>query len=105
MFKRLSLGLWKKGKVTTKYPKKPYIPFERTQGAPIIDRMLCTHSGECAKICPTNAIEIGSDSLTIDIGRCIFCGACIKVCPKQAIKMSQLIELASIKKTNLKVKF
>jgi formate hydrogenlyase subunit 7 len=35
--------------------------------------------------CPTEAIHRGSSGLLLDMGKCLFCGECARVCPDQAI--------------------
>lgn len=105
MFKVLKLGLRKKGIVTTKYPFVPYQPFENTKGMPVVDIKKCKHIGACAKSCPTNAIVVTHEHITIDMGLCIFCGNCEQACPENAIKLTHEIELSVRKKDHLKVTF
>ncbi len=47
---------------------------------------LCKGSGECAKVCPENAIA-GSEGLihVVDAALCTRCGACIEACPHGAV--------------------
>jgi len=49
-----------------------------------VNTELCTGCGECADICPTEAIRVvnGKAAITID---CIDCGACPRVCSEGAI--------------------
>lgn len=52
---------------------------------------LCTHGclgfGECAKVCPNNAIIIADNLAHIDREKCVGCGICVKVCPNQLIEI------------------
>jgi formate hydrogenlyase subunit 6/NADH:ubiquinone oxidoreductase subunit I len=105
MFKIFKLGIHKKGIVTTKYPAEAYKPFDETKGLPVVDAKKCSHIGTCAKVCPTSAILVSKESVTIDIGLCIFCGNCALACPNKAIKLTGEIELSTRKKDNLKVTF
>jgi 4Fe-4S ferredoxin len=41
----------------------------------------------CTEICPTHAIQIQNDGLTVSEEFCVFCSACEKVCPNEAIKI------------------
>lgn len=47
---------------------------------PAISDEKCIECGECAAICPDNAISI-ENSVFIDFTRCMACGKCINVCP------------------------
>jgi len=95
MFKNIKLGLKKNGVVTIKYPSEPYVPFEKAQGFPIVAIEKCTKCSECAKVCPTNAIKVSNESVSIDSGLCLFCGKCAEVCPNGSMKISHEIELAT----------
>ncbi len=103
MFKVLKLGRFKKGIITTKYPKEPFIPSENFKGMPIVDTARCTKAGVCASACPTGAITVTPSNVTIDVGLCIFCGACERACPNGAIKLSLKYELATKNKDHLQV--
>jgi ferredoxin len=48
----------------------------------------CTLCGQCASVCPVDAITI-SDSVTMDLENCIHCCACIKACPVHARTMKE----------------
>jgi dihydroorotate dehydrogenase (NAD+) catalytic subunit len=47
---------------------------------PIIDDHRCTPCGQCARICPHDAISV-HDIASIDPGLCTGCGICVDVCP------------------------
>jgi anaerobic sulfite reductase subunit C len=51
---------------------------------PIVKGEECNHCGECAAICPDNAISI-DDPVFIDHTHCMACGKCISVCPTGAL--------------------
>lgn len=55
---------------------------------PVVSPELCTSCGQCARICPTQAIHVaGPDSgAVIDVDRCIRCYCCAEVCPEAAVK-------------------
>ena len=53
-----------------------------------IDPKLCRGKGECAAVCPRNAIEGGKGFISvIDEFECDKCGICLDKCPEHAIKM------------------
>jgi Na+-translocating ferredoxin:NAD+ oxidoreductase RNF subunit RnfB len=48
----------------------------------------CLSFGDCAEVCPTEAIKMRSDGLPEVIeDRCIACGKCAEVCPKNLYKI------------------
>lgn len=65
---------------------KPYKP--RVAGAPTspFSQEDCELCGACARVCPTEAITVGTQVIT-DAEKCILCCACIKVCTSGARKM------------------
>jgi ferredoxin len=44
----------------------------------------CTGCGECATICPVDAVQMSDDVPLIDREWCIGCGVCATVCPSNA---------------------
>lgn len=53
---------------------------------PDVNRDACLSCGECAKICPVEAIPHQEPAKT-DSGKCIVCAACVKYCPVGARSM------------------
>ena len=47
----------------------------------------CLGFGDCAKVCPADAICTIDGIAHVDASRCIGCGACAKACPKSIIHM------------------
>jgi len=58
---------------------------------PRISAKKCTACGECARWCPTDAIEVG-ETAVIDPGKCIGCGECIAVCLDGAVDFDWTID-------------
>jgi uncharacterized Fe-S center protein len=54
--------------------------------APEVDPAGCTACGDCALMCPVDAIEVGAAAV-IKENVCIGCGHCIAVCPEATIKI------------------
>lgn len=51
----------------------------------------CVSFGSCVKVCPFDAILMGSDGLPhIDIEKCTGCGKCIKLCPKDILVLTPI---------------
>ena len=44
----------------------------------------CTSCGQCADVCPVDAIKI-EDVAVVDADTCTDCGACVDECPVDAI--------------------
>ncbi len=47
----------------------------------------CLGLGDCAKVCPADAICLIDGVARVDTSRCIGCGICEQTCPKQIITM------------------
>jgi len=57
------------------------------------NKELCTRSGTCIGVCPTNALSIGKDFYPeLDPDKCIECGLCAKTCPGGKVNFSELTE-------------
>lgn len=49
---------------------------------------ICTQCGECAAVCPTNAINQRNDGVYyVEFSECILCEACVPVCPENVMFM------------------
>ncbi|MCP4546473.1 MAG: NADH-quinone oxidoreductase subunit I [bacterium] len=74
----------------------------------------CVACKLCESVCPSKAISIVIGEFRdqdmrervpaefqIDIGRCINCGYCMEACPKEAIVMSDLYEVATVRREDM----
>jgi formate hydrogenlyase subunit 6/NADH:ubiquinone oxidoreductase subunit I len=58
------------------------------QELPQIDARLCTHCGDCVKVCPTDCLHLsGGLQVIVAAQDCISCAVCAVVCPVGAIAM------------------
>ncbi len=53
-----------------------------------VDKSKCTECGDCANMCPTNALKINGGKLQIDESKCTLCRQCLRACPYDAITLS-----------------
>ena len=62
---------------------------DMVSGSGKVCRFGCLGYGNCARICPVNAIRMMPDSnlALVDADRCISCGLCVKACPRKLIRM------------------
>ena len=75
-------------------------------GFPVIDFSRCTACDECARVCPTGAIQTSSPHpdqkiLSLSYASCIQCRACVEQCPEQAIGISHDVEVAAYSREQL----
>lgn len=85
----------KTGVLTEAYPFDTQPSF----GFPVIDFSRCVACDECARSCPTGAIQTaapgpGRKTVTLSYAACIQCRECVGRCPKQAIGVSHDVEVA-----------
>lgn len=75
---------------TRMFPVECRIAYDLARGKVEFDVGDCKFCGNCAKVCPTNAIEVSRQekSVTFEPFRCISCGACIDVCRFGSVLMS-----------------
>lgn len=52
----------------------------------VVDKDKCTGCGQCADICPVEAIRIEDESAVIS-DECIECGICVDTCPFEVITL------------------
>ncbi len=50
----------------------------------------CLGFGDCAALCPFDAITMDNGTAVIDPHACTGCGKCLDVCPRNVIKMAEL---------------
>jgi glutamate synthase (NADPH/NADH) small chain len=86
---------------TLRYPFEPKEPAKRYRGFHLNDWDTCTGCGNCADICPNEAIgmiEISgleakpgqkNERPQLDYGRCCFCGLCVDICPPGSLRLSR----------------
>jgi Ni,Fe-hydrogenase III small subunit/formate hydrogenlyase subunit 6/NADH:ubiquinone oxidoreductase subunit I len=75
-------------------------------GFPLIDFARCTNCTECARVCPTAAIQSattrsGRKTLTLSYAACIQCRACVAGCPEDAVDVSTDINVAAYSREQL----
>ena len=85
--------------VTEMYPDpvaKPLLP-KRARGFLSVDTYKCNLCSDCKGVCPSKAIEVDRDnlSLNIDYTLCMSCGYCCVVCPEIALSFSKEFEGAT----------
>jgi glutamate synthase (NADPH/NADH) small chain len=92
--------LFKKPK-TLRYPFELKEPAIRYRGLHLNDWDKCTGCGNCADVCPNEAIEMKeipeieagdgerNERPEIDYGRCCFCGLCVDICPTASLRLSR----------------
>jgi Ni,Fe-hydrogenase III small subunit/NAD-dependent dihydropyrimidine dehydrogenase PreA subunit len=81
-------------------------PVEASFGFPVIDFTRCVACDECARACPTGAIqtaaaEPGGKTVTLSYAACIQCQACVSACPEQAIAVSHDVEVVAYTREQL----
>jgi len=52
----------------------------------VVDKDKCTGCGQCADICPVEAIKLEGDIAVVS-DECIECGICVDTCPFEIISM------------------
>jgi len=98
---------WRQGHRTSAFPNEAPVLSDRFRGMPIIDQAKCTAGTNgcraCADACPTDAITIGANAPTIDLGRCLFCTDCTNACPTKAIDCASDYRLSANTREALRV--
>lgn len=67
--------------------------------APVVHADNCTGCGECEIVCPTNALELKKNKITLNKTKCIGCASCIAACQSMAL----FVDLAAGDKTQEKM--
>jgi len=60
----------------------------------------CLGGGDCAAVCPADAIYIENGIAKVNTCKCISCGACVKVCPNRIISLIDMPATAAIACSN-----
>lgn len=50
-------------------------------------KLICINCGDCASVCPNNAINVEEDTASIVQEKCLQCGYCVGACKQFAIRM------------------
>jgi len=92
----------KTGVITERNPFGVSVSF----GFPVIDFSRCTACDECARSCPTGAIQTAepdSDRRTVSLSyaACIQCRECVAACPEGAVSVSTGVEVAAYTREHL----
>jgi len=86
---------------TLRYPFEPKEACLRYRGFHLNDWDICTGCGNCADICPNEAITMvkipgivskpgeKDERPELDYGRCCFCGLCVDICPPGSLRLSR----------------
>lgn len=95
--------------ITLRFPYERAQPVERMRGEINWKIEKCIGCTLCAKVCPSEAVEIigkGQNAeIRYHIGRCLFCGECVDICPTKAIQTTKKFELAFTKPKQMTLKF
>jgi Ni,Fe-hydrogenase III small subunit/Pyruvate/2-oxoacid:ferredoxin oxidoreductase delta subunit len=76
-------------------------------GFPVLEASRCTACDDCARVCPTGAIqtstgpEPGRRAVSLSYAACIQCRACVTACPEQALGVSHDVNVAAFTRAQL----
>jgi Ni,Fe-hydrogenase III small subunit/formate hydrogenlyase subunit 6/NADH:ubiquinone oxidoreductase subunit I len=98
------------GIVTDPQPLAPRL----FRGFPVIDFRRCTACGDCARACPTGAIQVGTAdpagpgvspattrTVCLAYGQCISCRECLPACPEGAVTVGSSFDLVAYTREQL----
>jgi len=84
------------------------------RGFPVVDFRHCTACGDCARACPTGAIEVeeappalaapsanACRTVSLSYGSCISCGECLAACPEGAVTAGNEFDLVAYTREQL----
>ena len=77
---------------TRRYPFKDIRePLSGYRGKINFDGTKCDLCGDCARICPSDAIEVSLENRQIQYNpfKCIYCGTCVETCLPRAISQDK----------------
>ncbi len=68
-----------------------------TFGGQKVCKYACVGFGDCAIVCPFDAIIMGPDNLPhIDADKCTACGKCVHICPKKVLTLTPVDKIFHI---------
>jgi Ni,Fe-hydrogenase III small subunit/Pyruvate/2-oxoacid:ferredoxin oxidoreductase delta subunit len=73
-------------------------------GLPVISDQPCADCSACKDVCPTNAIDVVDEAVSLDLGRCVFCTQCVDACPTAKIAFTPEPKMAGVKREDLIVR-
>ena len=85
---------------TRRYPYVKRETFSGARGKIYWDAGKCDLCGDCARVCPGNAIQVDVENRQIEYNplKCIYCGTCVETCLQHAITQDKYYAPPSIHK-------